>query len=238
MPLFFVFCCFFFSSVSVPPSALSSFYMPMPQRGPFPSLSGRLLLLVTWYYDLGEVKGSGGGRGILVLLPILILRQDMLLGLRAGTSLASRHTSLFPAAKHCLASVVALGKERVSCPCFTMVQDPGAQGDQGLIAFASALSSEAVDLCLVTLAGRRAFPTLSSQRQTGFASAPAMEARRFAAPVPAAEGFASFARRVQEVRRFRTCFPATADHTHVTKGDSLVCCPTSVTLVGTGRKPA
>lgn len=85
--------------------------MPMPQRGPFLSLSGRVLLLITWYYDLGEGKGSGSGRGILVLLPILLLRQDVLLGLRGGTSLASRHTSVFPVAKRCLASVVALGKE-------------------------------------------------------------------------------------------------------------------------------
>lgn len=174
----------------------------------------------------------------MVLLPILILRQDMLLGLRSGTFLASWHTSLFPAAKHCLASVLALGKERVPCPCFALVQDPGAQGNQGLIAFASALLPEAVGLCLVTLAGRRAFPTFSSQGQTGFVSTLAMRARGFAAPLPAAEGFASFARRVQEVAGFHTCFPATADHTHATKGDSLVCCPTSVTLVGTGQRPA
>lgn len=119
-----------------------------------------------------------------------------------------------------------------------MVQDPGAQGNQGLIAFASALPLEAVDLCLITLAGRRAFPTLSSQGQTGFASTLAMGVRGFAAPLPAAEGFASFARRVQEVAEFHTCFPATADHTHATKADALVCCPTSVTLAGTGRRPA
>lgn len=129
-------------------------------------------------------------------------------------------------------------RERVSCPCFAMVQDPGAQGKQGLIAFASALPPEAVDLCLVTLARRRAFPTLSSQGQTGFASILAMGARGFAAPLPAAEGFASFARRVQEVAEFHTCFSATADHARATKADSLVHCPTSFTLVGTGRRPA
>lgn len=40
-----------FFSVPVPPSALSSFSMPVPSRV-FPSLSGRLLMPVTWCYAL------------------------------------------------------------------------------------------------------------------------------------------------------------------------------------------
>lgn len=133
---------------------------------------------------LCEVKGWGD---VLVLLSILRLRTCYW-----GSGVRPfQHPCTPPslAANHCLASVVALGKERVSCPAF-IGTGSWAQGNPGLVAFASALPPEA-DLCLVTVAGRREFPTPSPQGQARFVSILALGARRFAAPLPAAEGCAS-----------------------------------------------
>lgn len=59
--------------------------------------------------------------------------------------------------------------------------DPGAQGNQGLMAFASALPPEAMSLCLVTLTGTRESPAPSPG-----ASMLALGAGGFAAPPLAA----------------------------------------------------
>lgn len=81
-----------FFSVPVPPSALSSFYMPMPsRRSSPPSVVDCCCLLLGAM--LCEVKGWGK---VLVLLSILSLRQDMLLGLRGRTFPASLHPLPLP----------------------------------------------------------------------------------------------------------------------------------------------
>ena len=77
---------------------------------------------------------------------------------------------------------------RVADPCFTLVQDPGARGNQGLKAFASAFPPKAVDPCLVTLTATRASPA-PYPGQTVCASILALGVRAFATPPLAAEGF-------------------------------------------------
>lgn len=129
-----------------------SSYVPVPQRGSWPSLNGRLLFPVTWCFAHEEAVCVWGD-GSCFSRTILGLRQDTLLGLRGGAFSASLHTSPLPAAKHCLVSVVALRKERVPAPPsgvadlgFASVRDRGVEGNHGLMPFASALPSEAVDL--------------------------------------------------------------------------------------------
>lgn len=99
-----------------------------------------------------SVRARGEGGSVLVLLSILTLNQDVLLGSGVGPLQHPCTPSLSLAADNCLASLLALGKERF-LPLLLLVPDPRTQGNPGLVAFASALPREAAELCLVTLAG-------------------------------------------------------------------------------------
>lgn len=110
---------------------------------------------------------------VLVLLSILSLRTCSWGSGVGGTFSASLHL-LSPAAKHCIGGGSWEGE------CFL----PRAQGNLGLVAFASALPPEA-DLCLVTLTGRRVSYSLSPGANR-FYFCPGSRSRRFAAPLPAA----------------------------------------------------
>lgn len=148
--------------------------------------------------------------------PILHLRHIVSLGLRDGVFPASPNTPS-PGSRALPCICGGFWEEEGLLPlhwvadlCLALVQDPGAQGNQGLMAFASALPPEAMSLCLVTLTGTRESPAPSCSLPRGFY---APGSRRVCCPFPCSLRLL-FPLRGGSWKRagFQACPPAVAHH--------------------------